>query len=392
MRSVAITNIGRLVTNDQSIGAGLLGELRDAALVIESGRVVWVGSNGDAPSADANIDAQGRAVLPGFVDSHAHLVFAGDRADEFAARMAGEKYAAGGIRSTVAATRAASDADLEARLVSLVAELRSSGITTFETKSGYGLTVADEARALEIAARHTGETTYLGAHVVPAEFADRGTEGVDAYVELVKNEMLAAAAPHAKWIDVFCDRGAFDADQAREILLAGRAAGLAPRIHANQLQQGAGIQLAVELDCASADHCTHMSDADIDALASSNTVATLLPGAEFSTRADYPDARRLWQAGAKVALATDCNPGSSYTTSMPFCIAVAVRDMHFTPEQAIWSATAGGAAALRRTDIGHLGIGARADLIQLSAENPIHLAYRPGVQLIHSVHTAEDFN
>ena len=392
MRSVAITNIGRLVTNDQSIGAGLLGELRDAALVVEGGRVVWVGSNGDAPSADANIDAQGRAVLPGFVDSHAHLMFAGDRADEFAARMAGEKYAAGGIRSTVAATRAASDADLEARLVSLVAELRSSGITTFETKSGYGLTVADEARALEIAARHTGETTYLGAHVVPAEFADRGTEGVDAYVELVKNEMLAAAAPHAKWIDVFCDRGAFDADQAREILLAGRAAGLAPRIHANQLQQGAGIQLAVELDCASADHCTHMSDADIDALASSNTVATLLPGAEFSTRADYPDARRLWQAGAKVALATDCNPGSSYTTSMPFCIAVAVRDMHFTPEQAIWSATAGGAAALRRTDIGHLGIGARADLIQLSAENPIHLAYRPGVQLIHSVHTAEDFN
>ena len=392
MRSVAITNIGRLVTNDQSIGAGLLGELRDAALVVEGGRVVWVGSNQDAPSADANIDAQGRAVLPGFVDSHAHLMFAGDRADEFAARMAGEKYAAGGIRSTVAATRAASDADLEARLVSLVAELRSSGITTFETKSGYGLTVADEARALEIAARHTGETTYLGAHVVPAEFADRGTEGVDAYVELVKNEMLSAAAPHAKWIDVFCDRGAFDADQAREILLAGRAAGLAPRIHANQLQQGDGIQLAVELDCASADHCTHMSDADIDALASSNTVATLLPGAEFSTRADYPDARRLWQAGAKVALATDCNPGSSYTTSMPFCIAVAVRDMHFTPEQAIWSATAGGAAALRRTDIGHLGIGARADLIQLSAENPIHLAYRPGVQLIHSVHTAEDFN
>jgi imidazolonepropionase len=392
VRSVAITNIGRLVTNDQSIGAGLLGEVRDAAMVVEGGRVVWVGSNGDAPSADANIDAQGRAVLPGFVDSHAHLMFAGDRADEFAARMAGEKYAAGGIRSTVAATRAASDADLEARFVSLVAELRSSGITTFETKSGYGLNVADEARALEIAARHTGETTYLGAHVVPAEFADRGTEGVDAYVELVKNEMLAAAAPHAKWIDVFCDRGAFDADQAREILLAGRAAGLAPRIHANQLQQGAGIQLAVELDCASADHCTHMSDADIDALAGSNTVATLLPGAEFSTRAEYPDARRLWQAGAKVALATDCNPGSSYTTSMPFCIAVAVRDMHFTPEQAIWSATAGGAAALRRTDIGHLGIGARADLIQLSAENPIHLAYRPGVQLIHSVHTAEDFN
>ena len=390
MRSVAITNIGRLVTNDQSLGAGLLGELRDAALVIEDGRIAWVGANKDAPSADSRIDAEGRAVLPGFVDSHAHLMFAGDRADEFAARMAGESYAAGGICSTVAATRAASDSALEARLLALVAEMRASGITTFETKSGYGLTVEDEARALQIAAKHTGETTYLGAHVVPSEYADRGTTGVDAYVELVKNQMLAAAAPHAKWIDVFCDRGAFDADQAREILLAGKAAGLAPRIHANQLQQGAGIQLAVELDCASADHCTHMTGADIEALAGSNTVATLLPGAEFSTRAEYPDARRLWAAGAKVAIATDCNPGSSYTTSMPFCIAVAVRDMHFTPEQAIWSATAGGAAALRRTDIGHLGLGARADLIHLTADSPIHLAYRPGVNLIHSTHLAED--
>jgi imidazolonepropionase len=360
-------------------------------MVIEDGRVAWVGASEDAPSADSCIDAQGRAVLPGFVDSHAHLMFAGDRADEFAARMAGQSYAAGGIRSTVAATRAASDDVLEARLLALVAELRASGITTFETKSGYGLTVDDEARALKIAAKHTGETTYLGAHVVPSEYADRGTTGVDAYVDLVKNQMLAAAAPHAKWVDVFCDRGAFDADQAREILLAGRAAGLAPRIHANQLQQGDGIQLAVELDCASADHCTHMTDADIEALAGSKTVATLLPGAEFSTRAEYPDARRLWAAGARVAIATDCNPGSSYTTSMPFCIAVAVRDMHFTPEQAIWSATAGGAAALRRTDIGHLGLGARADLIQLSAESPIHLAYRPGVNLIHSTHIAEDF-
>ena len=391
MRTVAITNIGRLITNDQAIGSGLLGELRDAAIVIENGRIAWVGSTSDAPSADSSIDAQGRAILPGFVDSHAHMIFAGDRADEFAARMAGESYAAGGIRSTVAATRSASDAILERRLLALIAEMRSSGITTFETKSGYGLTVADEVRALEIAARHTSETTYLGAHVVPAEFAERGTTGVDEYVELVKHEMLAATAPHAKWIDVFCDRGAFNTDQAREILLAGRAAGLAPRIHANQLQQGGGIQLAVELDCASADHCTHMTDADIEALAGSNTVATLLPGAEFSTRAEYPDARRLWAAGAKVAIATDCNPGSSYTTSMPFCIAVAVRDMHFTPEQAIWSATAGGAAALRRTDIGHLGLGARADLVQLTTDSPIHLAYRPGVNLIHSVHKAEDF-
>jgi len=391
VRSVAITNIGRLVTNDPSLGAGLLGELRDAAMVIEDGRVAWVGASADVPAAERGIDAEGRAILPGFVDSHAHLMFAGDRADEFAARMAGEKYAAGGIRSTVAATRAATDEQLEARLVALAAEMRASGITTFESKSGYGLTVADEARALEIASRHTAETTYLGAHVVPAEYADRGTTGVDEYVNLVKNEMLAATAPHAKWIDVFCDRGAFDPDQAREILLAGKAVGLAPRIHANQLQHGDGIPLAVELDCASADHCTHMTEADIDALAGSNTVATLLPGAEFSTRAEYPDARRLWQAGATVAIATDCNPGSSYTTSMPFCIAVAVRDMRFTPEQAIWSATMGGAKALRRNDIGHLGLGARADLVQLTTDSHIHLAYRPGVNLIHSVHTAEDF-
>jgi len=391
VRSVAITNIGRLVTNDPSLGAGLLGELRDAAMVIEDGRVAWVGASADVPAAERGIDAEGRAILPGFVDSHAHLMFAGDRADEFAARMAGEKYAAGGIRSTVAATRAATDEQLEARLVALAAEMRASGITTFESKSGYGLTVADEARALEIASRHTAETTYLGAHVVPAEYADRGKTGVDEYVNLVKNEMLAATAPHAKWIDVFCDRGAFDPDQAREILLAGKSVGLAPRIHANQLQHGDGIRLAVELDCASADHCTHMTEADIDALAGSNTVATLLPGAEFSTRAEYPDARRLWQAGATVAIATDCNPGSSYTTSMPFCIAVAVRDMRFTPEQAIWSATMGGAKALRRNDIGHLGLGARADLVQLTTDSHIHLAYRPGVNLIHSVHTAEDF-
>jgi imidazolonepropionase len=391
VRSVAITNIGRLISNDQAVGAGLLGELLDAAIVVEDGRIAWVGNSKDAPAADSSIDAAGRAVLPGFVDSHAHLMFAGDRADEFAARMAGQKYAAGGIRSTVAATRAATDAELEARMLSLVAEMRANGITTFETKSGYGLTVADEARALAIAARHTSETTYLGAHIVPAEYADRGASGVDEYVELVKTAMLAATVPHSKWIDAFCDRGAFDADQAREILLAGKAAGLAPRIHANQLQQGSGIQLAVELDCASADHCTHFDEADIAALAGSNTVATLLPGAEFSTRAEYPDARRLWEAGVTVALATDCNPGSSYTTSMPFCIAVAVRDMHFTLEQAIWSATMGGAKALRRTDVGHLGLGARADLLMLDTDSPIHLAYRPGVNLIHSAYTAESW-
>ncbi len=387
MRSVAITNIGSLVTNDQGLELGLLGELRDAAIVVEDGLVAWVGSAAAVPETDESIDVQGRTVLPGFVDSHAHLMFAGDRAAEFSARMAGEAYAAGGIRTTVAATRAASDAELEANYLRLVAEMRSSGITTFETKSGYGLTVDDEARALRIASKHTPETTYLGAHLIPAEFTDRS----DDYVSLVTGEMLNQVSDSAKWIDVFCDRGAFTVEQAREILTAGKAAGLQPRIHANQLQQGGGIQLALELDCASADHCTHFDQADIDALAGSNTVATLLPGAEFSTRATYPDARMLWDAGVKVAIATDCNPGSSYTTSMPFAIAVAVRDMHFTVEQAIWSATMGGAKALRRSDVGAIKVGMRADLIDLNAPSALHLAYRPGVNLINQTYTSEAF-
>lgn len=387
MRSVAITNIGSLVTNDQGLELGLLGELRDAAIVVEDGNVAWVGSASAVPETDEQIDVQGRTVLPGFVDSHAHLMFAGDRASEFSARMAGQAYVAGGIRTTVAATRAATDTELEDNLLRLIAELRASGITTFETKSGYGLTVDDEARALRIASKHTTETTYLGAHVVPAEFADRP----DDFVSLVKGEMLNQVSDSAKWIDVFCDRGAFTVEQAREILLAGKALGLKPRIHGNQLAQGGGIQLAVELDCASADHCTHFDQSDIDALAGSNTVATLLPGAEFSTRAEYPDARRLWDAGVTVALATDCNPGSSYTTSMPFCIAVAVRDMRFTVEQAIWSATVGGAKALRRSDVGVIKVGMRADLIDLNAPSALHLAYRPGVSLINQTYTSEDF-
>jgi imidazolonepropionase len=387
VRSVAFTNIGSLVTNDKGLELGLLGELQNAAIVVEDGSIAWVGSSFSVPDTDEQIDVEGRTVLPGFVDSHAHLLFAGDRAGEFSARMAGESYSAGGIRTTVVATRAATDSELEENLVRLASELRASGITTFETKSGYGLSVADEARALRIATKHTAETTYLGAHVVPAEYEGRS----DDYVSLVTGEMLNQVADSAKWIDVFCDRGAFTVEQAREILLAGKAMGLQPRIHANQLEQGGGIQLAVELDCASADHCTHFDQKDIDALAGSHTVATLLPGAEFSTRSNYPDARKLWDAGVKVALATDCNPGSSYTTSMPFCIAVAVRDMHFTVEQAIWSATKGGAKALRRHDIGAIKVGMRADLIELNAPNALHLAYRPGVNLISKTYTAEDF-
>lgn len=379
--SVLVTNIGSLVTNDPSLGTGPLGLLKDAALVTDdAGRIAWAGPSASLPAsaADERVDAGGRAVIPGFVDSHAHPVFAGDRAEEFAARMAGRPYSAGGIATTVAATRAASDATLAANVARLVDEAARSGTTTMEMKSGYGLTLADELRALRIASGFTEETTFLGAHVVPAEYRERP----DDYVDLVIREMIPACAPHAKWVDVFCDRGAFNADQAKAILTAGMEYGMLPRLHANQLEQGQGLQLAVELGAASADHATYASDADIEALAGSSTVVTLLPGAEFSTRAVYPNARRFLNAGVTVALAADCNPGSSYTTNLPFCIAVAVRDMHMTPDEAVWAATAGGAQALRREDIGVLRVGSRADFSLLDAPSHIHLAYRPGVPLI----------
>ncbi|WOX24001.1 imidazolonepropionase [Streptomyces solicathayae] len=382
MTTTVVTNIGRLVTNDPALGDGSpLGIVEDAALVLDGERVVWAGSAAGAPDADVRVDAGGRAVIPGFVDSHSHLVFAGDRTAEFNARMSGQAYAAGGIRTTVAATRAASDADLERNLTRYLDEALRQGTTTFETKSGYGLTTHDEARALRIAAAHTDEVTYLGAHIVSPDFADDPA----GYVALVTGEMLDACAPHARWVDVFCEKGAFDGDQARAILTAGMAKGLHPRVHANQLSYGPGVQLAVELDAASADHCTHLTDADVDALANGNTVATLLPGAEFSTRAEWPDARRLLDAGVTVALSTDCNPGSSFTSSVPFCIALAVRDMRMTPDEALWSATAGGAAALRRTDIGRLAPGAYADFALLDAPSHVHLAYRPGVPLVTEV-------
>ncbi|MER5954500.1 imidazolonepropionase [Streptomyces sp. NPDC001893] len=381
MTTTVITNIGSLVTNDPAHGDSPLGLIENAAVVVEGDRIAWVGPQAKAPAADATHDAEGRAVIPGFVDSHSHLVFAGDRTQEFNARMSGRSYSAGGIRTTVAATRAATDAELEANLTHYLAEALRQGTTTFETKSGYGLTTEDEERALRIAARHTDEVTYLGAHIVSPDYADDPA----AYVALVTGEMLEACAPHARWVDVFCEKGAFDGDQARAILTAGKARGLHPRVHANQLSYGPGVQLAVELDAASADHCTHLTDADVDALANGGTVATLLPGAEFSTRAQWPDARRLLDAGATVALSTDCNPGSSFTSSVPFCIALAVRDMGMTPDEAIWSATAGGARALRRDDIGRVAPGAYADLALLDAPSHVHLAYRPGVPLVSAV-------
>jgi imidazolonepropionase len=372
--STLLTGIGLLATQDDE-----LGEISNAAVVIDGARIAWVGRAADAPVADDAIDLGGRTVLPGFVDSHSHLVFAGDRTEEFAARMAGRPYAAGGIRTTVAATRAASDQALLDNVARLAGELQRAGVTTFETKSGYGLDVDTEVRSLRIAAQFTSETTFLGAHVVPAE-TDRA-----AYVDLVKGAMLDACAPYSRWVDVFCDRGAFDADEGRAIFAAAAEHGLGARVHANQLGPGDGVALAVEVAAASADHCTHLSAADIDALAGSNTVATLLPLAEFSTRSAYPDARRLLDAAITVALATDCNPGSSYSTSMPLAIALAVREMQMTPAEAVWAATRGGAAALRRDDVGVVAPGRAADLIVLDAPTYVHLAYRPGVPLIDEV-------
>jgi imidazolonepropionase len=380
--TVLYDNIGELVTNDQAYGDGsLLGLIRDAALVVDGDRIAWVGPAAKAPAAEERVDYGNASVIPGFVDSHAHLVFAGDRSAEFAARMSGAAYDGGGIATTVSATRAASDAELSDNVDRLVGELLRSGVTTFENKSGYGLTVADELRALDIAGRTTAETTFLGAHVVPAEYRDRR----DDYVRLVAGDMLAACAPRAKWIDVFCDRGAFDVDEARTILLAGADAGLGLRMHACQLAAGPGIKLAAELGAASVDHCTYADDGDLEALAASPTVATLLPGAEFSTRAPWPDGRRFVEAGVSIALATDCNPGTSYTTSMPFCIAMAVRDMHLTPAEAVRAATMGGAAALRRDDVGVLAPGMRADFVRLDAPSYVHLAYRPGVPIVDDV-------
>ena len=386
--STLITNIRELVTNapdagDEAgpAGPGPFAAIANAALVVEDGRVAWTGPAARAPAADHIADCGGRAVLPGFVDSHAHLVFDGERSAEFAARMAGTPYGAGGIKSTVAATRKASDARLRANARRLAGEMLRQGTTTLECKSGYGLTVHDERRSVAAAAGITDEVTFLGAHVVPPEFeADPG-----AYVDLVCGPMLSACAPHARWIDVFCERGAFGADEARAILAAGRASGLQARVHANQLGPGPGVQLAVEAGAASADHCTYLTGADVDALAAGVTVATLLPGVEFSTRQPYPDARRLLNAGVTVAIATDCNPGSCFTSSMSLCIALAVREMGLTTQEAVWAATAGGARALRRADVGHLGVGASADLVLLDAPSHAYPAYRPGVPLAAAV-------
>ncbi len=391
---ILITGISELVTNDPTLDgaedAEGLGILRDAALVVGAeyedapATVQWVGPASRAPAADWSIDIGGKAVLPGFVDSHSHLVFAGDRSAEFAARMTGRPYDGGGIAVTVEATRAADDRTLRTLVQARLDEMRNQGTTTVEVKSGYGLTVEDEVRALKVASALTEETTFLGGHVVPPEHRTARS----AYVELVAGDMLQACAPYAKWVDVFCEPAsphAFDEDESRHILTAGRDAGLGLRVHGNQLSAGPGARLAVELGAASVDHCTFLTDQDVDALAGSDTVATLLPGVEFSTRQPYPDARRLLDAGVTVALATDCNPGTCYSSSMPLMIALAVREMGMTPAEAVRAATLGGARALRRDDIGVVRAGARADLAVLDAPSYLHLPYRVGVPIARTL-------
>jgi imidazolonepropionase len=372
--SLLVTGIGQLVSWDDEQ------PIRDkAALVIERGRVAWIGSSAVTPVTDERLDVEGATVVPGFVDSHTHLVFGGDRSEEFEARLAGKPYAAGGIRRTVAATRALPTPQLRVRATRLAAEALRSGTTTVEIKSGYGLTVEDELRSLEVAATLTPHRTFLGAHVVP--------DGTDAssYVDLVCGPMLDAVAGVATAIDAFCEVGAFDEEQCRAILTAGAARGLAVHVHANQLRPGPGVQLAASLGALSADHCTHVTDDDVTALRDAGVVAVLVPAAEFSTRSVYAPARRLLDAGVTVALATDCNPGTSFTTSMPFVIALACREQSVTPAEALRAATLGGAAALGQDDVGHLRVGASADFVVLDAPSYVHLAYRPGVDLVTSV-------
>jgi len=383
--TTVLRHVGELTTNDSSVGdCGPMGRIFDAAMVVDDEWVLWVGPDDQAPSADESIDLDGAAVIPGFVDSHTHLVFAGERSDEFEARMAGQRYDGGGITRTVQATRAAHTSELESLTRARMTELFASGVTTVEIKSGYDLTVEGEARLLEIAGTFSDEVTFLGAHVLAPEYAHRR----DDYVALVCDAMLDRCAPLARWADVFCEEGAFSVDESLAILSAASEAGLGLRVHGNQLGHSGGVALAVELDAASVDHCAFLSDDDVYQLAASNTVATLLPGAEFSTRAPYPDAARLVREGVTIALASDCNPGSSYLTNMGVVIALAVREMGLSCDEALRAATWGGARALRRDDVGHLGVGARADYVVLRAPRAAHLAYRLGASLVAETNRA----
>ncbi|MDQ0120333.1 imidazolonepropionase [Pseudarthrobacter defluvii] len=394
--STLITNIAELMTQDLEHRV-----LKDAAVVVEGERISWIGAAADAPAADDAVDAGGRAMLPGWVDSHSHLLFAGDRTAEFEARMAGEAYAAGGIAVTMNATRATSDFDLTRLAMGRVAEAVSQGTTYLETKTGYGLDVEHEARSARIASTIADQVTYLGAHLVPAG------QDPEAYTDLVCGPMLAAVRPYVQWADVFCEEGAFNAEQSRRVLVACRDAGLGLRVHGNQLGEGPGVQLAVELGAASVDHVNYLAAQDVKALAASwsgwdpavgtgerGTVATCLPACDLSTRQPLAPARELLDAGVQVALASNCNPGTSYTSSMAFCVTTAVLQMRLSVHEAVRAATYGGALALHKEAgrdadgeraVGSIAVGHRADLHLLNAPSATHLAYRPGMPLTYAV-------
>lgn len=379
--STLFTGISELHTVSEA------GTLDDAAIVVTDGVVSWVGQRSQAPAADDIVDCGGRAVLPGWVDSHTHMIFDGDRSAEFEARMSGGSYEAGGIAVTMDATRSAGESRLEQLLVERIAAARRGGTTTVETKTGYGLNTESEVLAARVASKYADDVTFLGAHLVPP--------GADAddYLDEVVGPMLDGVADYANWIDVFCERGAFDETQSRRVLAAGKDRGLGVRVHGNQLGEGPGVQLAVELDAASVDHVNYLSDADIEALANSETVATMLPACDLSTREPLAPGRRLLDAGATVAIASNLNPGTSYTSSMNFCVTTAVLQQRLSLDEAVRAATFGGAKALRRHDVGGgldaqgrpakgtIVEGAAADLHVLDAPSAIHLAYRPGMPM-----------
>lgn len=385
-RRLLISDIGQLVTNTGPAGQAeeSLGLLRFHALLIEGDSIAWVGPDDDPAVHRARaagveeVSARGQVVIPGFVDSHTHLIHAGDRSDEFRRRMSGEPYVPGGIWDTVRATRSATDDELLAELRHRLHQAELTGTTTIEIKTGYGLDVATEARLAALASSVTDQVTFLGAHLIPPEFDGRG----DDYVELVVGEMLDSVRPHVRFIDAFCERGAFSEEQSRRVLLAGAERGLIPTLHASQLDYGGGVAIAQGVGAVSLSHGTFLTDEDIARLAGSNTVVILLPGTEFATRQPYPDARRLTDAGVTLAIASNCNPGSGYSSSMPLMIALAVREMGMNPADALYSATKGGADALALSDRGVIAPGMRADLILLDAPDYSYLAYRPGVPMI----------
>jgi imidazolonepropionase len=392
--SLVITDIGQLVTNDETL-PGLLGIVEDAAVAIDGGMIGWVGAWEDLPDEYRSyemLSVGGSAVLPGFVDSHTHAVFAGDRSREFAMRLEGATYeelqgAGGGIYSTVRATRGATLDELVEASLPRIARMLANGTTTIEIKTGYGLDLATEVKMLDAIDQICNVLpidtipTFLGAHVVAPEFTDdRGS-----YVDLVAGAMMDAVMDRVAFVDVFCDEAAFTVDETKWIAEAARSRDLGVRLHVEQLGHTGGAALAAEIGAVAADHLDHATDEDLDALVRAGTVGVLLPGVSYSMREPAPDGRRFWDAGLTVAIATDCNPGTAYVETMPFIISLAAVTSGLTPAEAVWSATRGGALALGLHDRAVLTPGMLADLVILDAPTYEHLTYRPDGGLVIQV-------